>query len=79
MIPSEEQPVHVRRFGDKTGEIRLGWFGHVHKRHSEDVGARRPRVELAGRRFTAKRRFMDVCGGGAGGVRMQRTWRLMTD
>lgn len=67
MIPSEEQPVHVRRFGGKVGEIRLGWFGHVQKRHSEDSGARRPKVELAGRRFTAKRRFMDVGWGGVGG------------
>ena len=54
--------VHVRCFGDKVREARLGWFGHVLRRDREYIGRRMLGMELPGRRPRGqpKRRFMDA-------------------
>ncbi|KAK3533410.1 hypothetical protein QTP70_019490, partial [Hemibagrus guttatus] len=52
---------HVGRLGDKVGETRLRWFGHVQRRESEYIGRRMLDMELPGRRQRGrpKRRYMD--------------------
>ncbi|KAK3507758.1 hypothetical protein QTP70_035282 [Hemibagrus guttatus] len=52
---------HVGRLGDKVGEARLRWFGHVQRRESEYIGRRMLDMELPGRRQRGrpKRRYMD--------------------
>ncbi|KAK3550616.1 hypothetical protein QTP70_000689 [Hemibagrus guttatus] len=40
----------VGRLGDKVGEARLRWFGHVQRRKSEYIGRRMLDMELPGRR-----------------------------
>ena len=52
----------VGRFGEKTREARLRWFGHVRRKDDGYIGRRMPRLELPGRRKRGrhKRRFMDA-------------------
>ena len=49
----------VGRFGEKTREARLRWYGYVRRK---DDGKRMLRMELPGKRKRErpKRRFMDV-------------------
>ena len=50
------------RFGEKTREARLRWYGHVRRKYDGYIGRRMPRMELPGKRNrgSPKRRFMDV-------------------
>ena len=41
---------HVKRFGEKTREARLGWFGHVKRREEEYIGRKVLAMELPGKR-----------------------------
>ncbi|KAI5091904.1 hypothetical protein C0J45_19110, partial [Silurus meridionalis] len=50
--------VHVGRFGDKVGGVRLRWFGHVQRRDMGYIDRRMLRMEPPGRR--KRWRFMDV-------------------
>ena len=52
----------VGRFGEKTREARLRWYGHVLRKDDGYIGRRLPRMELPGKRKRGrpKRRFMDV-------------------
>ena len=52
----------VGRFGEKTREARLRWYGHVLRKDDGYIGRRVQRVELPGKRKRGrpKRRFMDV-------------------
>ena len=54
----------VGRFGEKTREARLRWYGHVGLLRKDDgyIGRRMLRMELPGKRKWGrpKRRFMDV-------------------
>ena len=52
----------VGRFGEKTREARLMWYGHVRKKYDGYIGRRMLRMELPGKRKRGrpKRRFMDV-------------------
>ena len=75
--------VHVRCFGDKVREARLGWFGHVLWRDSEYIGRRMLGMELPGRRPRGrpKRRFMDAVKEDMkpAGVREKRIPRIEPD
>ena len=50
------------RFGEKTREARLRWYGHVRRKDDGYIGRRMLRVELPGKRKRGRpnRRFMDV-------------------
>ena len=52
----------VGRFGEKTREARLMWYGHVLRKDDGYIGRRMLRMELPGKRKRGrpKRRFMDV-------------------
>ena len=50
------------RFGEKTREARLRWYGHVLRKDDGYIGRRMLRMDLPGKRKRRrpKRRFMDV-------------------
>ena len=52
----------VGRFGEKTREARLRWYGHVLRKDDGYIGRRMLRMELPGKRKRGrpKRRFVDV-------------------
>ena len=52
----------VGRFGEKTRESRLRWYGHVLRKDDGYIGRRMLRMELPGKRKRGrpKGRFMDV-------------------
>ena len=52
----------VGRFGEKTREARLTWYGHVWRKDDGYIGRWMLRMELPGKRKRRrpKRRFMDV-------------------
>ena len=52
----------VRRFGEKTREARLRWYGHVLRKDDGYIGRKMLRMDLPGKRKRGrpKRRFMDV-------------------
>ena len=52
----------VGRFGEKTREARLRWYGHVLRKDDGYIGRRMLKMELPGKRKRGrpKRRFMDV-------------------
>ena len=52
----------VERFGEKTREARLGWYGHVRGKDDGYIGRWMPRMELPGtrKRGRPKRRFVDM-------------------
>ena len=52
----------VGRFGEKTREARLRWYGHVLRKDDGYIGRRMLRMELPGMRKRGRptRRFMDV-------------------
>ena len=53
---------HVGKFGEKTREARLRWYGHLRRKDDVYIGRRMLRMELPGKRKRGrpKRRFMDV-------------------
>ena len=53
---------HVGRFGEKTREARLRWYGHVRRKYDEHSRRRMLRMESLGKRKRGrpKRRFMDA-------------------
>ena len=52
----------VGRFGEKTREARLRWYGHVRRKDDGYIGRRMLRMELPGKRKQGrpKRRFLDA-------------------
>ena len=52
----------VGKFGEKTREARLRWYGHIRRKDDGYIGRRMLRMELPGKRKRGrpKRRFMDV-------------------
>ena len=52
----------VGKFGEKTREARLRWYGHLRRKDEGYIGRRMLRMELPGKRKRGrpKRRFMDV-------------------
>ena len=52
----------VGRFGEKTREARLTWYGHVRRKDDGYIGRRMLRMELPGKRKRGrpKRRFTDA-------------------
>ena len=50
------------RFGEKTREARLMWYGHLRRKDYGYIGSRMLRMELPAKkkRGRPKRRFMDV-------------------
>ena len=52
----------VGKFGEKTREARLRWYGHLLRKDDGYIGRRMLRMELPGKRKRGrpKRRFMDV-------------------
>ena len=52
----------VGKFGEKTREARLRWYGHLQRKDDGYIGSRMLRMELPGKRKRGrpKRRFMDV-------------------
>ena len=52
----------VGKFGEKTREARLRWYGHLRRKDDGYIGRRMLRMELSGKRKRGrpKRRFMDV-------------------
>ena len=52
----------VGKFGEKTREARLRWYGHLRRKDDGYIGRRMLRMELPGtrKRGRPKRRFMDV-------------------
>ena len=52
----------VGKFGEKTREARLRWYGHLRRKDGGYIGRRMLRMELPGKRKRGrpKRRFMDV-------------------
>ena len=52
----------VGKFGEKTREARLRWYGHLRRKYDGYIGRRMLRMELPGKRKRGrpKRRFMDV-------------------
>ena len=52
----------VGKFGEKTREARLKWYGHLRRKDDGYIGRRMLRMELPGKRKRGrpKRRFMDV-------------------
>ena len=53
---------NVGRFGEKTREAILRWYGHVRRRYDGYIGRRMLRMELSGKmkRERPTRRIMDV-------------------
>ena len=51
----------VRKFGEKTREARMKWYGHLRRKADGYIGRRMLRMELPGKRKRGrpKRRFMD--------------------
>ena len=49
------------KFGEKTREARLRWYGHLRRKDDGYIGKRMLRMELPGKmkRGRAKRRFME--------------------
>ena len=75
----------VGRFGEKTREARLRWYGHVLRKDDGYIGRRMLRMELPGKRKRGrpKRRFMDVVKEGMAEVEVKEedadnrsNWRL---
>ena len=54
----------VGKFGEKTREARLRWYGHIRRKDDGYIGRRMLRMELPGKRKWGRpeRRFMDVEG-----------------
>ena len=54
--------VHVGRFGEKTREARLVWYGDLRRKDDGYIGRRMLRLELPGKRKRGrpKRKFMGV-------------------
>ena len=52
----------VGKFGEKTREARLRWYGHLRRKYDGYIGRMMLRMELPGKRKRErpKRRFMDV-------------------
>ena len=52
----------VGKFGVKTREARLRWYGYLQRKDDGYIGRRMLRMELPGKRKRGrpKRRFMDV-------------------
>ena len=52
----------VGRFGEKTREARLRWYGHVRRKDGGFIGRWMLKMKLPGKRKrgSLKRRFMDV-------------------
>ena len=50
----------VGRFGEKTREARLRWYGHLRRKDDGYIGRIMLRMELPGKRKRPKRMFMDV-------------------
>ena len=52
----------VGKFGEKTREARLRWYGHLRRKDDGYIGRRMLRMELPGKRKRGRpnRRFMDV-------------------
>ena len=52
----------VGKFGEKTREARLRWYGHLRRKDDGYIGRRMLRMELPGKRKRGrpKRRFMDL-------------------
>ena len=52
----------VGKFGERTREARLRWYGHLRRKDDGYIGRRMLRMELPGKRKRGrpKRRFMDV-------------------
>ena len=52
----------VGKFGEKTREARLRWYGYLRRKDDGYIGRRMLRMELPGKRKRGrpKRRFMDV-------------------
>ena len=52
----------VGKFGEKTRQARLRWYGHLRRKDDGYIGRRMLRMELPGKRKRGrpKRRFMDV-------------------
>ena len=52
----------VGRFGEKTQEARLRWYGHVRRKDNGYIGRRMMKMEPPGKRKRGrpKTRFMDV-------------------
>ena len=52
----------VGKFGAKTREASLRWYGHLRRKYDGCIGRRMLRMELTGKRKRGrpKRRFMDV-------------------
>ena len=50
------------KFGEKTREAILRWYGHLRRKYDGYIGRRMLRMELQGKRKRGrpKRRFMDV-------------------
>ena len=50
------------KFGEKTREARLRWYGHLRRKGEGYIGRRMPRMELPGKRKQGrlKRRYMGV-------------------
>ena len=51
-----------QKFGEKTREARLRWYGHLRRKDDGYIGRMMLRMELPGKRKRGrpKRRFMDV-------------------
>ena len=58
----------VGRFGEKTREARLRWYGHVRRKDDWYIGRRMLRMKLAGK---MKRRFMDAVRGDMAEVELE--------
>ena len=52
----------MERFGEKTREARLRWYGHLRRKDDGYIGRRMLRMELPEKRKRGRpeRRFMDV-------------------
>ena len=53
---------HMGKFGEKTREARLIWYGHLRRKDDGYIGRRMLRMEWPGKRKQGrpKRRFIDV-------------------
>ena len=48
----------VGRFGEKTREARLTWYGHVWRKDDGYIGRRMPRMDLPGKRRWGRQKRM---------------------
>ena len=64
----------VGRFGEKTREARLRWYGHIQRKNDRYIVRRMLRMTLPGKRKRGrpKRRFMDVVKDDMGEVQRRR-------